>query len=68
MVRPGNLIHVAKYLPRKSPTLNNKKTVTGVKYLADHSEFDFLASDWTNTAIAGNIHNVTVKLRKIVKP
>ena len=37
----GNLIHVAKYLPRKSPTLNNKKTVTGVKYLADHSEFDF---------------------------
>lgn len=45
MVRPGNLIHVAKYLPRKSPTLNNKKTVTGVKYLADHSEFDFLASD-----------------------
>ena len=45
IVRPGNLIHVAKYLPRKSPKLNNKKTVTGVKYLDDQSDFDPLASD-----------------------
>ena len=68
MVRPGNLIHVAKYLPRKSPTLNNKKTVTGVKYLVDQADFEAMASDSTSTATAGNMHNVTVKLRKIVNP
>lgn len=67
---PSRLGHCTKdaiSLPAKSPTLNNKKQLTGTKYLLLHSVCSLLV-DFILADSAGNIDKVMKKTNATEKP